>query len=82
MTSISGKAALDRHFLEARSKALDLAAILDRIGRGGGETQVREDGRLKQLRAALTAILDGGADRAQRVQMIFSLEYDAKWKKP
>ena len=28
--------ALDAYFLEARSKLLDLAAILDRIDRGGG----------------------------------------------
>ena len=36
MKPMTAKAALDAFFLEARSKVLDLAAILDRIGRGGG----------------------------------------------
>ena len=34
MTPLPATQALDRYFLEARSKLLDLAAILDRIGRG------------------------------------------------
>ncbi len=34
MTPLPSAKALDNYFLEARSKLLDLAAILDRISRG------------------------------------------------
>ncbi len=81
MTPLTAKAALDAHFLEARSKILDLAAILDRIGRGEGD-DVRADARLAKLRQALEALREEGSGRAERVQQIFSLEYDPAWEKP
>lgn len=42
--------ALETYFLEARSKLLDLAATLDRIGRGGGAFAVEDDPRLEKVR--------------------------------
>ena len=80
MKPLSAKTALDTFFLEARSKILDLAAILDRIGRGAG--QVDEDPRLEKVRQALEVLRDESGGRAERVQQIFSLEYDADWEKP
>lgn len=82
MTPLPAKTALDAYFLEARSKLLDLAAILDRIGRGGGTGAVTDDPRLAQVRQALAVL--GGADggRAERVQRLFSLEYDPSWERP
>ena len=80
MKPLSAKTALDAYFLEARSKILDLAAILDRIGRGAG--QVDEDPRLEKVRIALEVLRDESGGRAERVQQIFSLEYDAGWEKP
>jgi hypothetical protein len=82
MTAINGKAALDRHYLEARGKVLDLAAILDRIEREGGGAQVRGDERMNRMGDALRILVEGGEGRAGRVQMAFSLEYDAAWKRP
>jgi hypothetical protein len=70
---------LDGYFLEARSKLLDLAAILDRIDRGGGAA---DDPRLERVHQALGILSRGGADRAEKVQTIFSLPYDANWKRP
>jgi len=80
MKPLSAKTALDAYFLEARSKVLDLAAILDRICRGAG--QVEEDPRLEKVRMALEVLRDESGGRAERVQQIFSLEYDAGWEKP
>ena len=73
--------ALDAYFLEARSKLLDLAAILDRIDRGGGPS-AGADPRLEKVRRALDVLRDKDGGRAERVQKIFSLEYDSKWERP
>jgi hypothetical protein len=74
--------ALDAYFLEARSKLLDLAAMLDRIDRGAAASDVAGDPRLAKMRQALELLHDGKGSRAERIQKIFSLDYDAKWEKP
>lgn len=79
MKAQSARAALDASYLEARSKILDLAAILDRVDRGGGAAG---DARLDLLRQGIEALLGDGADRAERVQKLFSLEYDPNWERP
>jgi hypothetical protein len=70
--------ALDAYFLEARCKLLDLAAILDRINRGGGV----DDARLARIRQALEVLHDESGGRAERIQQIFSLDYDPAWERP
>ena len=82
MKPLPAKAALDAYFLEARCKLLDLAAILDRIGRGADAGAVAPDPRLARVRAAITALLEKPAGRAEEVQTIFSLDYDPEWKVP
>ena len=74
--------ALDRYFLEARSKLLDVAAILDRIDRGGEAAGIADDPRLEKIRKALELLHDGSGDRAERVLRLFSLDYDADWERP
>lgn len=71
--------ALDRYFLEARSKLLDLAGFLDRIDRGGGMPQ---DPRVQRIHEALAILDDKKAGRAERVQVLFSLAYEAGWEVP
>ncbi len=73
---------LDAYFLEARSKLLDLAAILDRIDRGEGVSSVADDPRMDRIRQALDVLADADGDRAEQIQQIFSLPYDPKWKRP
>ncbi|NBO90702.1 MAG: hypothetical protein EBV06_00050 [Planctomycetia bacterium] len=80
MKPLTAKTALDTFFLETRCKILDLAAILDRIGRGAG--QVDNDPRLEKIRQALEILQDESGGRAERVQQLFSIEYDAAWEKP
>lgn len=82
MTPLPAGKALDTFFLEARSKVLDLAAILDRVGRGKDAAGIAADPRLKRLAAAVELLRSPGDDRAERVQQVFSLDYDPDWKKP
>lgn len=78
MKPLTAKAALERHYLEARSLMLDLAAILDRIDRGGSLS----DPRLEQFAQALRLLQEKGSGRAEKIQQLFSLKYDANWEKP
>jgi len=82
MKPLPAKTALDAYFLEARCKLLDLAAILDRIGRGADADAVAADPRMARLRTATMALLDTPADRAEMVQSLFSLPYDPNWPVP
>ena len=82
MTPLPAATALDTYFLEARSKLLDLAAILDRIGRGRDAASLTEDPRLERIRSALEVLHDQSGGRAERIQKIFSLDYDPAWKAP
>lgn len=69
---------LNREFLEVRCKILELAAAFDRLNRADGS--VTDDARTARLREALLAVLEKSPDRAERVQMIFSREYDDAWQ--
>ena len=81
MKPLTAKAALDRHYLDGRSLMLDLAALLDRIGRGGGPG-VEDDPRLAGIRQALEVLHDQSGGRAERIQQLFSLDYDPAWERP
>ncbi len=82
MTPLSSHTALDSYFLEARCKLLDLAAILDRIGRGAGNSDLENDPRLARIHQALEVLHDQSGGRAERIQQIFSLDYDPNWERP
>jgi hypothetical protein len=82
MTPLPANKALDAFFLDARARLLDLAAILDRIGRGAGAAGVDEDPRVTRIRQALEVLADPSGGRAERVQKIFSLDYDPMWERP
>ena len=82
MTPLSAEAALAAYYLDARSKLLELAAILDRIDRGAGATATANDPRLERLSRGLQVLLSEPAGRAEAVQRVFSLDYDADWKIP
>lgn len=82
MNPLPADRALDQFFLDARSRLLDLAATLDRIGRGDGSNGVAADPRLDRIRKALEILLDPSGGRAERIQKLFSLDYDPEWKRP
>jgi hypothetical protein len=82
MTPLPAPQALDNFFLEARCKLLDVAAILDRIGRGRDAAAVFADPRMDRIREALEVLRDRSGGRAERLQQVFSLDYDPQWKIP
>jgi hypothetical protein len=81
-TPLPAPKALETYFLEARSKLLDIAAILDRLGRGSDGSLIENDPRLERVRQALEVLLDQSGGRAERIQQIFSLDYDPAWDRP
>jgi hypothetical protein len=82
MTPLAAAQTLDTFFLEARCKILDLAAILDRVGRGRDAASSTDDPRLQRIRQAIEVLHDQSGGRAERIQQIFSLDYDAGWERP
>ena len=72
----TAKQVLDHQFLEMRWRCLSLAADLDRVqSASDGAAVLTSDPRLKNLRDALSVLLDAKtatSNRAERVQMIFS----------
>ncbi len=69
---------LNREFPEIRARLLQLAAALDRMDRASGSAEA--DQRRQKIREALTILLESGPDRAERMQLLFSLAYDPDWK--
>jgi len=85
MTPMVGTASalerLDRDFLEMRAKILEVASSLDRIERGADPAAAAADPRIDRLRTAAAVLFDGQAERASRVQKVFSDAYDPVWRK-
>jgi hypothetical protein len=71
---------LDQFFLDARSRLLDVAATLDRLDRGEGSAAA--DPRVERIRQALLTLLEQNGGRAERVQKLFSHDYDPEWPRP
>ena len=80
MTPLAANKALDAYFLEARARILDVAAMLDRIGRGRDAASAGADPRMQRIRQALEILHDESGGRAERIQKIFSLDYDSSWE--
>jgi hypothetical protein len=81
LSPLPAPAVLDAYFHEARAKLLDVAAILDRIERGPDAVAVADDPRLAKIFQALEVLCDENG-RAEKIQQIFSLDYDATWERP
>jgi hypothetical protein len=82
VTPLPAARVLDQFFLDARSRVLDLAAVLDRLDRGSDAVAAAADPRVERFRKALLTLLETQPGRAERVQQIFSLDYDPEWPRP
>lgn len=82
MNPLPAARALDQYFLEARSKLLDLAAFLDRVGRGENGESATADPRTARIDEALKVLRSEAPNKAELIQKLFSLEYDPQWKRP
>jgi len=82
MNPLPAPRALDQYFLEARCRLLDLAAILDRVGRGEDTDVATGDPRAARIDKALEVLLSDAPNKAELIQQLFSLDYDPDWKRP
>ncbi len=75
---MNAKEILDQEFLTIRSRLLDIAASLDRIQRAEGDATA--DSRMANVSEAIEIVGSQQLHRAERVQLLFSREYDQAWK--
>lgn len=80
--AVTAPKVLEQSFLEARSKLLDIAAILDRIARGDAADVVHQDVKIGRIMEALKILQGSSAHKAEQIQKLFSLPYDANWEIP
>ena len=74
---------LDESYLAVRAKLLELAATLDRIDRSADEGSPLADHsepRRARIDDAIRILLSEGPDRAERLQRLYSREYEADWR--
>ena len=71
---------LDRTFLEMRCKLIEVAAAMDRVDRGEDVAAVAKDPRMRRLNDAIAALGDDGPGRAEKLQRVFSLDYEPDWQ--
>jgi hypothetical protein len=76
--TVTAAQVLDREFLTIRCKLLEVAAALDRIERGQGSAA--SDPRMEKIRATLAVLGKDGGQRAEQLQLIFSLPYEPAWR--
>ncbi len=69
---------LNREFLEIRARLLHIAASLDRMDRADGSAD--GDPRLDLIRRSLSFLAGNDAERAEKIQLLFSRTYHADWK--
>lgn len=86
LKTMTAQQVLDREYLEIRCKILELAASFDRLDSAAGaddptaDQTLADDPRLKLIRQALQELSSDETDRAERVQLIFSRQYDEDWR--
>ncbi|MEX2185800.1 MAG: hypothetical protein WD875_03355 [Pirellulales bacterium] len=69
---------LEQEFLIVRAKLLETAAAFDRLDRAEGS--VAADPRWQKLHQALEVLAASDPNRAEQLQLLFSLPYDARWR--
>ena len=70
---------LSQEFLQTRAKILEIAAFYDRLD---ADELTESDGEALRLLDGGCAILnDDEPNKAARVQLLFSREYNAQWRK-
>ena len=73
---------VEQEFLQVRAKILEIAAFFDRLSTDAASAAVTGANaeRLKLLREGCDLLLDAEGDKAARVQLLFSRQYDEKWR--
>ena len=71
---------LQESFLDVRAKLLEVAATLDRVERVGDELLGESLSMRKKIDQAIAICASVGTDRAERLQHLFSREFDPQWR--
>lgn len=83
MNSRPAETILQEVYLETRAKLLEVAAVLDRIDRAASESSSlspdAETARGKLI-SAVELLLSDSPNRAEKVQQLFSRQYDPEWR--
>lgn len=69
---------LEQEFLQVRAKILEIAAFFDRLSEAP-ESPINEQ-QLGLLRSGCKILDDEQSDKAARVQLLFSRQYDENWR--
>ena len=69
---------LNREYIEIRALLLQAAAKLDRMDRAAGD--ISADPRRQQIQKGLAVLQSAASDRAEKIQLLFSLPYLENWK--
>lgn len=70
---------LSQEFLQTRAKILEIAAFFDRLD--VDELAESDSGSLQLLSDGCAILNDSQPDKAARVQLLFSRQYDPQWRK-
>jgi hypothetical protein len=70
---------VEQEFLVVRSKILEIAAFFDRLD-DEQKLGASSETRLNLLREGCQILLDDDDDKAARVQLLFSRQFDPKWR--
>ena len=65
-------------FLVARSKILEIAATLDRLDMAPGDVSSMH--QMQRLKAGIEILHDAHGQKAERLQLLMSREYDPRWR--
>jgi hypothetical protein len=83
MSDRSADTVLNESFLEVRAKLLEVAATLDRVDRAiacGNPLSEAMESRRGQLRQAIDILHQNNAGRAEKLQKLFSRDYQPDWR--
>ncbi|MEZ6137187.1 MAG: hypothetical protein R3C53_20040 [Pirellulaceae bacterium] len=80
--SRSARDVLDQEFLTTRAKLLEIAAFFDRLdsAQAAEESQAVDERQLQLLQQGCQILTDAESDKAARLQLLFSREYDSDWR--
>ena len=72
---------LDQEFLQVRAKILEIAAFYDRLESAGGvPNDSHGNQHMQMLRQGCEILTDDQDNKAARIQLLFSREYDSDWR--
>lgn len=70
---------LEQEFLQVRSKLLEVAAFFDRLDCAELSSEINSN-QLERLQQGCEILTDNQSDKAARLQLLFSRQYEPAWR--